>query len=30
MFTTQLRIDHWNEEFADSVIADAIRDGLEH
>jgi IstB-like ATP binding protein len=30
MFTTQLPIDHWSEVIADSVIADAIRDRLEH
>ena len=30
MFTTQLPLDHWSEVIADSVIADAIRDRLEH
>jgi len=30
MFTTQLPIDHWSEVIADAVIADAIRDRLEH
>jgi hypothetical protein len=30
IFTTQLPLDHWNEVIADSVIADAIRDRLEH
>src|ERR1700682_5599053 len=30
MFTTQLPIDHWSEVIADVVIADAIRDRLEH
>jgi DNA replication protein DnaC len=30
MFTTQLPIDHWSEVIPDAVIADAIRDRLEH
>ena len=30
MFTTQLPLDHWAEVIADPVIADAIRDRLEH
>lgn len=30
MFTTQLSLDHWSEVIADPVIADAIRDRLEH
>lgn len=30
MFTTQLPLDHWSEVIADPVIADAIRDRLEH
>lgn len=30
MFTTQLPLDHWPEVIADPVIADAIRDRLEH
>lgn len=30
LFTTQLPLDHWAEVIADSVIADAIRDRLEH
>lgn len=29
-FTTQLPLDHWGEVIADPVIADAIRDRLEH
>jgi len=29
-FTTQLPLDHWSEVIADPVIADAIRDRLEH
>lgn len=30
VFTTQLPLDHWSEVIADPVIADAIRDRLEH
>jgi DNA replication protein DnaC len=30
LFTTQLPLDHWSEVIADAVIADAIRDRLEH
>ncbi len=30
LFTTQLPLDHWSEVIADPVIADAIRDRLEH
>ena len=30
VFTTQLPLDHWSEVIADLVIADAIRDRLEH
>ena len=30
IFTTQLPLDHWSEVIADPVIADAIRDRLEH
>ena len=30
VFTTQLPLDHWPEDIADPVIADAIRDRLEH
>jgi DNA replication protein DnaC len=30
VFTTQLPLDHWAEVIADPVIADAIRDRLEH
>lgn len=30
VFTTQLPIDHWAEVIGDAVIADAIRDRLEH
>jgi DNA replication protein DnaC len=30
LFTTQLPLDHWCEVIADPVIADAIRDRLEH
>jgi len=30
LFTTQLPLDHWAEVIADPVIADAIRDRLEH
>lgn len=30
VFTTQLPIDHWTEVIGDPVIADAIRDRLEH
>lgn len=30
MFTTQLPLAHWAEVIADLVIADAIRDRLEH
>jgi DNA replication protein DnaC len=30
VFTTQLPIDHWSEVIGDAVIADAIRDRLEH
>src|SRR6266853_1121660 len=30
VFTTQLPLDHWSEVIADTVIADAIRDRLEH
>ena len=30
MFTTQLPLDHWSEVIGDPVIADAIRDRLEH
>lgn len=30
IFTTQLPIKHWAEVIADPVIADAIRDRLEH
>jgi len=30
LFTTQLPLDHWMEVIADPVIADAIRDRLEH
>ena len=30
VFTTQLPIDHWAEVIGDPVIADAIRDRLEH
>ena len=30
LFTTQLPLDHWTEVIADPVIADAIRDRLEH
>ncbi len=30
VFTTQLPLDHWSEVIADPVIADAIRDRLQH
>ena len=30
VFTTQLPLDHWGEVIGDPVIADAIRDRLEH
>lgn len=30
VFTTQLPLDHWSEVIGDPVIADAIRDRLEH
>ena len=30
LFTTQLPLDHWREVIADPVIADAIRDRLQH
>ena len=30
IFTTQLPLDHWSEVIADPVIADAIRDRLQH
>jgi DNA replication protein DnaC len=30
LFSTQLPLDHWSEVIADPVIADAIRDRLEH
>jgi IstB-like ATP binding protein len=30
VFTTQLTLDHWSEVIGDPVIADAIRDRLEH
>ena len=30
VFTTQLPLDHWAEVIADPVIADAIRDRLQH
>jgi DNA replication protein DnaC len=30
LFTTQLPLDHWSEVIGDPVIADAIRDRLEH
>lgn len=30
VFTTQLPLDHWSEVIADPVIADAIRDRLDH
>jgi len=30
IFTTQLPLDHWCEVIADPVIADAIRDRLQH
>jgi DNA replication protein DnaC len=30
LFTTQLPLSHWSEVIADAVIADAIRDRLEH
>jgi DNA replication protein DnaC len=30
LFTTQLPLDHWSEVIGDAVIADAIRDRLEH
>lgn len=30
LFTTQLPLDHWSEVIADPVIADAIRDRLQH
>lgn len=30
IFTTQLPLDHWPEVIADPVIADAIRDRLQH
>ncbi len=30
VFTTQLPLNHWSEVIADPVIADAIRDRLEH
>ena len=30
MFTTPLPLDHWTEVIADPVIADAIRDRLQH
>ena len=30
VFTTQLALDHWSEVIADPVIADAIRDRLQH
>ena len=30
IFTTQLPLDHWSEVIADPVIADAIRDQLQH
>ena len=29
-FTTQLPLDHWSEAIADPVIADAIRNWLDH
>lgn len=30
LFTTQLPLEHWSDVIADPVIADAIRDRLEH
>ena len=30
VFTTQLPLDHWSEVIADPVIADAIRNRLDH
>ena len=30
VFTTQLPLEHWGEVIGDPVIADAIRDRLEH
>jgi len=30
LFTTQLPLDHWTEVIGDPVIADAIRDRLQH
>ena len=30
VFTTQLPLDHWSEVIVDPVIADAIRDRLDH
>ena len=30
VFTTQLPLDHWSEVIADPVIADALRDRLQH
>jgi DNA replication protein DnaC len=30
IFTTQLPLDHWSEVIPDPVIADAIRDRLQH